>query len=113
LLEGVAAPEGVSAMLTNAEIGYSQPAVIREVSPGALILYGMTPPKVGTILQLTLYLLTVRLPAGMLEPGQLPTLQIQVLAELGDHLMQVEYCSLDPKQREIAQALYRVVGSAA
>jgi hypothetical protein len=103
LLGACDAPLGASARVKATALSYTQPAMVKRISPHGLSLFGMAPCPEGTVVEIDLYLLDVKLPPGTLPAGKIPKFCGRVVAaDDARFTMTIAYQALTDADRALA-----------
>ncbi len=105
-------PLGASARVKATTISYSQPAMVKRISPNGLSLFGMAPCPEGTAVEIDLYLLDVRRPPETLPAGRVPRFCGRVVAaDEARFTMTVAYQSMTDADRALADEIVSAIAA--
>ena len=111
LLGAYDAPLGASARVKATTISYSQPAMVKRISPNGLSLFGMAPCPEGTVVEIDLYLLDVKLPQT-LPLGTIPRFSGRVVAaDEARFTMTIAYQSMTDADRALAGEIVSAIAA--
>ena len=106
------APLGASARVIATALSYSQPAMVKRISPNGLSLFGMAPCPEGTAVEIDLYLLDVRLPPDTLPLGKVPRFSGRVVAaDEARFTMTVAYQGMTDADRALAGLIVSAIAA--
>ena len=110
LLGAYDAPLGASARVKATTISYSQPAMVKRISPNGLTLFGAAPCPEGTVVEIDLYLLDVKVPRIPL--GTVPRFSGRVVAaDEARFTMTIAYQSMTDADRALAGEIVSAIAA--